>query len=43
MRKYLADNAHRFAFWGMVLAHAVPVVAAAPPLLVIPPLRLFWW
>jgi len=40
--RYLADNAHRICFWGLALLHAVPVVAAAPPVLVIPPLRLFW-
>jgi hypothetical protein len=42
MRQYLAAHGHRIAFFGMVILHALPVIAAAPPLVVIPPLRFFW-
>lgn len=40
--EFIATHAHRIAFFGMVLLHAVPVVAAAPPIIIFPVLRFFW-
>ena len=42
MKDIFATHAHRIAFFGMVLLHAVPIVASAPPVIIFPVLRIFW-
>jgi len=40
--EFIATHAHRIAFFGMALLHAVPIVISAPPTIIFPVLRIFW-